>query len=111
MTAHPKIESIRSLNDAFRRSFLGGKVMLTRGVAAFDPPALAELLDKIRTFHDFSEANDPHSEHDFGAIDHDGDRIFWKIDAYDKAFRFHSPDASDPTVTSRVLTVMLAEEY
>jgi hypothetical protein len=28
------------------------------------------------------EDNDPHGEHDFGAFEHEGQRIFWKIDYY-----------------------------
>lgn len=38
-------------------------------------------------------------------------RVFWKIDAYDRDLRFASPDPSNPAVTVRVLTVMLAEGY
>jgi hypothetical protein len=55
--------------------------------------------------------NDPHGEHDFGAIDEDGVRFFWKIDTYDRDMSAHSPDPTDPKVTTRVLTIMPAEEY
>lgn len=67
-------------------------------------------------FDAFTEDNDPHHEHDFGSIDYEGNRIFWKIDYYDHASfgtgrDMGSEDPSDAAKTLRVLTVMLAEEY
>ena len=62
-------------------------------------------------FHDFNQDNDPHGEHDFGAIRVLGEKLFWKIDYYDLNKEYHSPDAADPAVTCRVLTLMLASEY
>ena len=56
-------------------------------------------------------ANDPHEEHDFGLFEADGHTIFFKIEYYDKSLTAHSPDASDLSVTERVITIMLAEEY
>ena len=37
--------------------------------------------------------------------------VFWKIDAYDRTLEFGSDDPADPSVTRRVLTIMLASEY
>jgi hypothetical protein len=106
-----KADRIRDLNDAFRRTFVGGAVMITQGVEAMPLDQRRSLLQKIRAFDAFSDDNDPHREHDFGAIDESGVRCFWKIDYYDRKTEFGSPDPADPAVTTRVLTIMLAEEY
>ena len=50
-------------------------------------------------------------EHDFGSFDVDGHTIFFKIDYLDKALASHSPDPANSSVTERVITIMLAEEY
>jgi hypothetical protein len=105
------IERIRELNDDFRRTFVGGLVMITAGVEAMPDEQRRSLLAKVRAFDAFTEDNDPHGEHDFGAVDEAGVRCFWKIDYYDREMTMHSDDAADPDVTTRVLTVMLAEEY
>jgi uncharacterized protein DUF3768 len=73
--------------------------------------AVARLVKTIGVFDDFCHANDPHEEHDFGAFDADGHRVFFKIDYLDKTLTYHSPDPTDPSVTERVITIMLAEEY
>jgi Protein of unknown function (DUF3768) len=110
-TTETKADRIRSLNDAFRRTFVGGAVMVTQGVEAMPLDQRRSLLQKIRNFDAFSEDNDPHREHDFGSVDEAGVRCFWKIDYYDRKTEFGSPDPADPAVTTRVLTIMLAEEY
>ena len=103
---------IRELNDAFRRlKSGGGKLLLTPGISALPQADQIAVLAKVASFDDFSEDNDPHGEHDFGAFDHVGDRIFWKIDYYGLTMDCGSEDPSDPAQTTRVLTVMLAEEY
>src|SRR5580700_5427309 len=61
-------ERIRALNDAFRRTFVGGAVMITAGVEAMPLDQRRSLLQKIRSFNAFNEDNDPHGEHDFGAV-------------------------------------------
>ncbi len=100
---------IAELNDAARISFTGCRVVITSGIAAMDD--LDAVYAKVRAFTDFSARNDPYGEHDFGSIEHEGQTVFWKFDYYDLDLLMHSPDPSDPAVTARVLTVMLAEEY
>ena len=102
---------IRALNDAFRRSLTGGKVMMTAGIAALSAAMQAKVLNEVRTFDAFTADNDPHGEHDFGNFEVDGRKIFWKIDYYDAAMEFGSEDPADSAKTTRVLTIMLASEY
>jgi hypothetical protein len=52
-----------------------------------------------------------YGEHDFGALEIEGERLFSKIDYYDQSLSAHSPDPADETLTKRVLTIMLAEKY
>jgi hypothetical protein len=106
-----RIARIRELNDAFRRTFSGGRVMLTSGVDALPVLIKARALQLARIFDDFSEDNDPHGEHDFGSFELANFTFFWKIDYYDERCEFGSADPSDPARTTRVLTLMLASEY
>jgi hypothetical protein len=106
-----KTEQIRVLNDQLRQNFSEGTAVLTCGIAALGAEAVARIVKTIAIFDDFCHANDPHQEHDFGAFEADGHAIFFKIDYYDKTLTCHSPDATDKSVTERVITVMLAEEY
>src|SRR5450755_3818201 len=73
--------------------------------------AVARIVKTIEVYDDFCHANDHHEEHDFGAFDADGKRVFFKIDYFDSSLTVHSPDPSNPKITRRVITIMLAEEY
>jgi hypothetical protein len=103
--------TIAEQNDAFRRSFAGGQVFVTRGISALPQDAQTAITDRVRSFEEFEEANDPWGEHDFGSFEYSGQTIFWKIDYYDTKLKWGSPDPADPSVTRRVLTILLAEEY
>ena len=84
-------------------------MIITEGVQALEN--VDAILQQVQLFDAFTPNNDPYGEHDFGAIRYQGQTIFWKIDYYDLDLHMHSPDPSNETVTARVLTIMLAEEY
>ena len=98
-------------NDNFRKHLSQGTLVLTQGIRSNTKEDLEAIITKVRTFDTFDENNDPYNEHDFGAFDYKGKRIFWKIDNYDQEFLYLSPDVSNPRVTNKVLTIMYAEEY
>jgi hypothetical protein len=85
--------------------------MLTAGVHALPIDCQMKLLRAVSQFDDFTEANDPHFEHDFGRIVQDKCTFLWKFDYYDTEMHFGSEDPSNDSITTRVLTIMLAEEY
>jgi Protein of unknown function (DUF3768) len=105
------VARLQELNDSFRRSLIGGMVVVTAGFESLPADRRRLILANVRAFDQFNEDNDPHGEHDFGLIEDGEVRCFWKIDYYDLDMDLMSPDPADPSVTTRVLTVMLANEY
>ena len=104
-------DRIRALNDQLRKTLTKGNAFMTPGIAALGPDAVQRLLKAIAQFDDFCDASDPHREHDFGKLEFEGASILFKIDYFDKTMTAHSPDPADPSVTERVITIMLAAEY
>ena len=102
---------IATLNDNFRKTFTGGQVLLTAGIAAMSSEDKANIVSMVQNFNDFNEDNDPYGEHDFGSFDYKGEKILWKIDYYDLNNQYHSENPANPDITNRVLTIMLAEEW
>jgi hypothetical protein len=103
---------IAELNDLCRKAMgIAGKLMMTTGILMLPEADQSAIREKVETFDAFTPDNDPHREHDFGAFEHNGERIFWKIDYYDRTLMQGSEDPADPAQTVRVLTIMLASEY
>ena len=103
---------IAELNDLCRKTMgVAGKLFQTSGIDALPLADQSAIREKVETFDVFTPDNDPHGERDFGAFEHNGNRIFWKIDYYARDMEHGSEDASDPGQTVRVLTIMLASEY
>ena len=105
-----QLNPIASQNDAFRTRPTEG-LMLTKGVSDNGSAFVQEALRAVSAFDAFTTENDPHGEHDFGALTVAGESLFWKIDYYDRQLEYGSPDPADLAVTQRILTIMLAEEY
>ena len=105
------MSDIATLNDKFRKSFIGGEVLLSAGIAAMSSEDKANIISMVQNFNDFTPSNDVYGEHDFFSIDYKGNKIFAKIDYYDLNYEFMSENPANPDMTNRVLTIMLAEEY
>jgi len=111
---------IAALNDACRQYVmmpLFGKpkvpcqIYMTQGVMRLSSEDQIIIAAKVRDYDDFTEDNDPYSEHAFGTFDHNNQKIFWKIDYYDQDVKYGSNNPADVTCTTRVLTIMLAKDY
>ena len=97
---------LATLNDQFRKSWSG--VIFTPGIISGINDHFS-LAQAVESFALFTEDNDPYGEHDFGALELEGQRVLWKIDYYDQSLQ-HWCDPLDARC-KRVLTVLLASEY
>ena len=117
----PKIEKIALLNDELRKKLITGelfkadskdKAFITRGASIFaNGMNRMQFLNNVALYRNFTEDNNPYGERDFGNFMYQKEKIFWKIDYKDNSMMYHSPDASDPSQTIRVLTIMKASEW
>lgn len=110
-TDTPSRSRIAELNDAFRRAGPQQDWYMTAGVADRGRLFGAAAFLKVMAFEAFTPDNDPYGEHDFGAFTLEGETLFWKIDCYDPSLTSGSEDPSDPSLTRRVMTIMLARDY
>ena len=119
---------IARLNDLARSAMgVACTAVATVGFRSLPEADQSSVRELIETFDAFDEDNDPHGERDFGCVyqlgdgrwttdrprqrDDERERVFWKIDCYDRDLRFASEDAANPAVTRRVLAIMLSDEY
>ncbi|GEO01711.1 hypothetical protein NSE01_35430 [Novosphingobium sediminis] len=110
-TTVPRAEAIALLNDKLRKTGKGGSVLITTNltrITGFDATVLTKALAECGGF---DASNNPHGERDFGDLTLWGYDLIWKIDYYDTELQFGSDDPTDPDVTHRVLTVMLASDW
>ncbi len=127
-TAREQTARIARLNDLARSAMgVACTAVGTVGFRSLPEADQSSVRELIETFDVFDEDNDPHGERDFGTIyqladgrwtterprlrEDERERVFWKLDYYDRTMRFASEDAADPAVTRRVLTIMLSDEY
>ncbi len=111
-TLDDRTQRIRELNDQLRQDPRQGKLMITNDVTAIAYEyGLAAILKAIRMNSEFTEDNDPHGEHDFGSIKLGPATVWWKIDYYDRACKEGSEDPANPSLTTRVMTIMTPSEY
>ncbi|WP_337847807.1 DUF3768 domain-containing protein [Sphingomonas sp.] len=111
-------ERIARLNDRCRHGCdRNARIVITRtclahlggdGGPAREAVVQAELLAMVRAYC-FQPGDGP--ERDFGAFTFRDQRLFFKIDYYDLDLDFGSEDPADASITRRVLTIMLAEDY
>jgi hypothetical protein len=105
-------KTIRALNDELRTTGHGGETYTTPGFRSLPPSTQARALEAVRTFANWSADNDPWQQHDCAIVDIEpGIRVMFKLDYYDLDKEWGSPDPADSSVTVRVLTILLPDEY
>jgi hypothetical protein len=102
-----RAEQIARLNDAFRKAGPAPGWYMTPGAIAL--PDGIGLIRAVMTFDYFAPDNDPYGEHDFGNFSWHQEKVYFKIDYYDRQLRYWC----DPLRAEcrRILTILLASEY
>ena len=128
VAAREQAARIARMNDLARRAMgIACTVVATVGFRSLPDTDQSCVRELIETFDAFTDDNDPHGERDFGCVyqlrdgrwtterprvrEDERERVFWKLDYYDRDLQFASDDAANPAITGRVLTIMLADEY
>lgn len=119
----PDFARIAAQNDAFRAHACGGVpyapggalrgcLLCTAAVAAEGDAFTAACRAAVAAQTEFLEEDDPDGLHDFGAVEVEGRRVWWKIDMFaDETLHWGSERPDDPACTVRVLTIFFPEDW
>lgn len=119
----PDATRIAAQNDAFRAHACGGVpyppggalrgcLLCTAAIAAEGDAFTAACRAAVGAQTAFPAEDDPDGLHDFGAVEVDGRRVWWKIDLYaDETLHWGSERPDDPARTVRVLTILFPEDW
>lgn len=117
-TIDTDVTDIARYNDMFRRripfggvSHVKGRCVMTTSMAEKGPEFTLLAAQAVAADTHFTEDNDPDGDHSFGAVTVLGVKVWWKIDLYDAAYEYGTPDATDLSRTRRVLTIMFPSDY
>lgn len=109
---------IAAQNDRFRAGLLAGmdedlrgNVVVTAAVRNMGRDFETAAYLAVARDTDFTQDNDPYGDHGFGVVTVNGTKLFWKIDLYDDELVYGSPAPADPSVTRRILTILLPSDY
>ena len=111
-----RIETIARLNDRARHGLdPTARIVFTRNcLGAFCGPDTVDVVmvqaQLLGAFRRCSFSPDS-PERDFAAITFRDRKVWLKIDCYDGALEFGSDDPADASVTTRVITILLPEDY
>ncbi len=110
---------VAAQNDKFRRNIAlegetdvpDGRVVITSGVEEQGPAFVVAALRKVAAFDGFTDDCDPGGRHEMGAVEVGPLTVWFKIDSYDRDYRYGSDAPADPDQTRRVLTVLFPDEW
>jgi hypothetical protein len=112
-------KSLAACNDELRRNLYSpGKhrIQMTTGLTVLIGDTSKWLnfrLSKriLRAVHEFEFDDSDAGNRDLGFLVVDDPQLFFRIVAFDNALALRSPDPTDESRTTRVLTIMLSHEY
>lgn len=111
MTDDERTERIRTQNDVFRATGNGGRIAFTGALSQEPEEYRNQVYERVRLYRDWPETKDPYGEHDFGRLMVGKRAIIWKIDYFDLDMNHGSEDPADPAQTTRLLSILFAEDY
>ena len=107
----PAKKATALLNDRFRQGDRSlGEYKLSRQVLALPKHKQKQLFKELQEFSDFNPQNDPSGDRSRGEIVMDNFTYIWKIDYLDTTMTMVSDDPADPSVTTRVLSIIRTGE-
>ncbi|MES0884980.1 hypothetical protein [Roseibium sp. SCP14] len=68
LSKEERAEAIAQLNDTFRQTFSGGKVVGTQRIGALTADERTRIPDAVREFTGFQKGDSPYGERDFSEL-------------------------------------------